>query len=132
MQAEKKAGQADDASSGAIRRLVCVVALIDNSKDIINKMIGYQQYVHSMFAKALPKFKQTPSSKKTYDTQYAAVNLNWHPELQNFVYQVQDSFDMDKKKLNFMVMTSDNEAFSIFSASSRILHIIYECSQANK
>ena len=88
---------------------------LDNKKaEMEEKLQKYQQHVHNHFSSKI-KSIHSPSS---YEVQYTVASLKWHPEFYEFLSEVQTVFTLSKTKMNYLIYTADNEAYTIVSTSS--------------
>ncbi len=94
---------------------MCVIALTDSRADIDERLKNYQRYVHGRFNEAYRKLQKNQSP---FNVQFGMVKLKWHLELQKLLYATQKVFTLDRVKLNYLLLTADNEAFAVVAPSN--------------
>eukprot|EP00831_Metopus_contortus_P072775 TRINITY_DN6638_c0_g1_i2.p1 TRINITY_DN6638_c0_g1~~TRINITY_DN6638_c0_g1_i2.p1 ORF type:complete len:452 (-),score=79.04 TRINITY_DN6638_c0_g1_i2:33-1388(-) len=105
----------DDEEVSETRRLVCVMALLDVVPAENDKIKNFQKYVLGHFQKASEEYKK--KQLLPLNVQYAAIKLSWHPELADYVRK---NHKLDSQKLSYIIMSADNEAYSLVSPSNSL------------
>ncbi len=94
-------------------RLVCVLALLDGSLDEADRLKNFQRYVHMRYAEGYAR--PTKDRAAVSHTQYGTIRLGWHPELQKLILQTQQSFKLERSRLNYLLISAENDAYSIIA-----------------
>ncbi len=96
------------------RRLVCVIGLGEGSANSAARLADYQRHVHDSFAAEIATIIANTSAG-SYEVQYAVAAGKWHLGLMRFL---EKRVKLAKNRMNFLLFTPDNEAFSVVQPTS--------------
>jgi len=102
------------------QRTVCVLSLLlEGGYDENERLKVFQRYVHQKFTEKYAKFTYDPKTVPN-SVQYGTLNVKWHTELQEFLFKTQTMFKTEKTRLNYLIISPDNDAFTIVSPQNCI------------
>ena len=113
----------DDESESEGPQTICVLALTDGSPGEKDKLKNFERYILNRFEKKYSKIATEEENKSII--QYGTLNLNWHPELLEFLNKTQTTYKLDATVLNYLIIAPDSDTFMIISPTNCILVINY-------
>ena len=88
-----------------------------------DKLKNFERYILNRFEKKYSKIATEEENKSII--QYGTLNLNWHPELLEFLNKTQTTYKLDATVLNYLIIAPDSDTFMIVSPTNCILVINY-------
>lgn len=99
--------------------MICVLAILNSQAEENAGLTSFQRYVQLHFSELYHSRKiKKGEEAQGYNVQYGMIKLNWHLELQKLLLQTQKTFTLDKNKMNYLILSADNEAFTIISPAN--------------
>lgn len=102
---------------GEPSRTVCVLALLSDVPEEVEKLKGFQKFVVREFerksANVTGKKEEEGVENVETKVQYGMVKLGWHPELKEFITETQKKFKMDKELLNYLIISPDTNTYTL-------------------